>query len=175
MTTRREINKKHEHAVIDAAVKVHNKRVGANYSVENRPDPPDAILLNGNSRTWIEHTDAFYPEWAKALTSSVASDKDNEPMQKGLHVDMDNTFADVFFEVVMKKLKSKSYDTVIEKYGTGILVVGLETPWLDDETINAINEKWLANGSPGISNIFNCIYLGNRLNGENNAVLWKKV
>ena len=47
MTTRREIKSKHEGAVIDAALRAHNKQLGALFQVESRPDPPDAILVDG--------------------------------------------------------------------------------------------------------------------------------
>lgn len=64
MPTRREINSKHERAVNDAALRAHNEIVRANFQVASRPDPPDAILVDGNQRMWMEHTDAFYPGWS---------------------------------------------------------------------------------------------------------------
>ena len=75
MTTRREINFLHEAAVIGAALLAHNEQVGRAFKVESRPDPPDAVLVDGNLRTWMEHTDAFYPGWAEHLTSYAATDK----------------------------------------------------------------------------------------------------
>ena len=172
MITRREINPKHENAVIDAAIAAHNKRIGANFSVDSRPDPPDAILIDEHTKTWIEHTDAFYPEWAEDLTSFAASDKEHKPMRKGLHVGMDSIFADEFVQVVLSKINKISYKPFIESMGKGILVVGLESPWLSDETIQAINDKWKEIGSPDTTVTFSCIYLGFRSNGKNEAKLW---
>jgi hypothetical protein len=52
MTIRREINSKHEHAVIGAALIAHNEHVGTAFEVESRPDPPDTILVEGKQLTW---------------------------------------------------------------------------------------------------------------------------
>lgn len=172
MTTRREINQKHESAVIGAALRAHNEKAGATFQVESRPDPPDAILVDGNQRTWMEHTDAFYPGWAEDLTSYAASDKVHRPMRKGPHMDMDNLVADTFAKVVLEKFNNESYKSVVNQFGPGILVVGIESPWLDEETVQAINKKWAELGSPNLSSVFRWVYLGFRSNGENKAVFW---
>ncbi len=172
MTTRREINSKHEKAVIDAALRAHNEKVGAAFSIESMPDPPDAILCDGNQHTWMEHTDACYPGWAEDLTSYAASDKKHKPMKKGLHVDMDNQVAEAFVEIVLKKFNKASYKPLLEKFGPGILVVGIESPWLNDETLQAIESKWSEIGSPDLSSVFRWVYLGFRSNGENKAIPW---
>lgn len=54
MTTRREIKSKHEAAVIVAAVRAHNIRVGGAFKIESKPDPPDAILSDGSTQLWLE-------------------------------------------------------------------------------------------------------------------------
>lgn len=173
MTTRREINFQHESAVIGAALLAHNEQVGRAFKVESRPDPPDAVLVDGNLRTWMEHTDAFYPGWAEALTSYAATDKVHRPLRRGLHMDMDNQVAEVFAKVVLEKFNNRSYKPAVNQYGPGILVVGIESPWLDGESLQAIDEKWAELGSPDLSSVFRWIYLGFRLDNENNAILWK--
>lgn len=173
MTTRREVNSKHESAVIGAALHAHNEQLETAFRVESRPDPPDAILVDGNQRTWMEHTDAFYPGWAEDLTSYAASDKVYRPMQKGFHMDMDNQVAEAFAKVVLDKFNNKSYKPAVNQYGPGILVVGIESPWLDEETVQAINEKWTELGSPDLSPVFRWVYLGFRIGSENKAILWK--
>jgi len=172
MANRREVNSLHEAAVVNAAVRAHNELVGAAFSVENRPDPPDAILVDGNQRTWIEHTDAFYPGWAEDLTSFAASDKEHRPMHKGPHIGMDNQIAEAFVKVILSKFNNKSYKSIVKQYGPGILVVGLESPWLDDETLQAINRKWGEIGAPDLTAVFSWVYLGFRAQGENRAVQW---
>ena len=88
-------------------------------------------------------------------------------------MDMDNQVAEVFAKVVIEKFNNKSYQSAIHKYGPGILVVGIESPWADDETLHAIDEHWVKRGSPDLSSVFSWIYLGFRLDGENKATLWK--
>lgn len=175
MTTRREINSKHEGAVISAALLAHNEQMGTAFQVESRPDPPDAILVDGNQRTWIEHTDAFYPGWAEDLTSYAATDKVHKPLRKGLHMDMDNQVAEVFVRVVLEKFNHNPYKPTVNQYGPGILVVGIESPWLDAETVHAINEHWAALGCPDLSSVFRWVYLGYRLGGKNKATLWNQM
>ena len=172
MATRREINSQHERAVIGAALQAHNQRMGTAFSVEAQPDPPDAILVDGENRTWMEHTDAFYPGWAEDITSYAASDKPHRPMAKGLHSDMDEQLADAVTSIVLKKFGNRSYRPTIEKYGPGILVVGLESPWLDEETLRVINQKWAELGSPDLSSVFRWVYFGYRSEGQNRADLW---
>jgi len=74
--------------------------------------------------------------------------------------------------VVLEKFNKKSYKPVVNQYGPGILVVGIESPWLDEETLQAINEKWAELGSPDLSSVFRWVYIGLRLGGENKATLW---
>lgn len=175
MNTRREIKSKHEAAVINAAVCAHNATVGCAFRVESMPEPPDAVLVDGSNRVWLEHTDAFYPGWAEDITSYAASDKVHRPMRKGPHRDMDNCLADVFADVVNAKINNNSYRPFIEKYGPGILVVGLESPWLDEETLQAIDRKWSEVGSPDLLSIFKWFYLGFRVDGKNIAIPWNPV
>lgn len=172
MLTRRKIKSKHEAAVIGAAVIAHNSQVGGQFEIECMPDPPDAILFDGCKRVWLEHTDAFYPGWAEHLTSYAASDKAFRPTRKGRHMDMDNILADEFLEVALKKLEKKSYVPFIEEFGPGILVVGLESPWLDAETFRAINSKWAESGNRALFSVFEWVYLGYRDNGKNVAIPW---
>lgn len=120
----------------------------------------------------MEHIDAFCPGWAEDLTSYAASDNNHRPMLKGPHMDMDNQVGEVFAKVVIEKFNNKSYQSAVDQYGPGILVVGIESPWLDDETVHAINEHWAECDSPDLSSVFRWVYLGFRLGGENKATLW---
>ena len=172
MATRREIKSKHEAAVINAAVRTHNVQVRGAFEIESMPDPPDAMLSDGCKRIWLEHTDAFYPGWAEHLTSYAASDKEHRPMRKGLHMDMDNILAGEFLEVVLKKLRKKTYTHLIKQFGPGILVVGLESPWLNADTFQSINNKWAEFGSPKLFSVFEWVYLGYRDDGKNVTIPW---
>ena len=74
-------------------------------------------------------------------------------------MDMDKIFADVFFEVVLKKINNKSYTVFVERFWPGSLVVGLEPPWLDADTRQVINKKWAASGSQDLYSVFEWVYL----------------
>lgn len=126
MKSRAAIQKAHEIAVLNAGLAEHNRLHGLNLSVISRPDPPDAILSDGLITTWMELTDAFYSkEWARDL-SSYGSIKGHKPMGSGGYVDMDRQFAENFCDLVQQKAAKKSYLPFVQKYGPGILVVGLE-------------------------------------------------
>ncbi|OGA95159.1 MAG: hypothetical protein A3E79_16055 [Burkholderiales bacterium RIFCSPHIGHO2_12_FULL_61_11] len=88
-------------------------------------------------------------------------------------MDMDNQVAKVFAEVVLGKFNNESYKPTVNQYGPGILVVGIESPWFDGETVQAINEKWDEIGSPDLSTVFRWVYLGFRFGSENKAILWE--
>lgn len=160
--SRAEIQDAHELAVLTAGLAEHNRLHGLSLRVISRPDPPDAILSNDLITTWMELTDAFFSEaWARDL-SSFTSIKGHEPMAKGVYMDMDKQLAEIFCDLLVKKAKKNSYTPLIHQHGPGILVVGLESPWLDDETITAIDEEWHRRGSPDISATFAHVYLRDR-------------
>ena len=75
-------------------------------------------------------TDAFYSEeWARDLYSFATPEEEHTPMQKG-GVNMDIQFAHNFISIVQKKFTLASYGEVYERFGPGILVVGVQSPWL---------------------------------------------
>lgn len=172
MSNRAAIQDAHELAVLEAALAEHNRLHGLFLEVVSRPDPPDAILSDGKTTTWLELTDAFFSaEWARDLNSHAASEE-HMPMRSGPYMDMDAQLAARFCDLVCKKAAKTSYKPFIAKYGPGILVVGLESPWLDDETLLEITRKWAELGKPNISATFSHVYLGYR-NGEGNcAMAW---
>ena len=154
MPNRAAIQKAHELAVLNAAVEEHNRAHGLRLEVVERPDPPDAILSDGTITTWLELTDAFFSgDWARDLFSHAA-DEPHRPMREGGYADMDAQLATRFCELVCDKASKDSYKPFIATYGPGILVVGLESPWIGDETIAAIDREWAARGKPDISNTF---------------------
>lgn len=162
MKSRAAIQDAHELAVLRDGLAEHNRVYDLNLTITSRPDPPDAILSDGLSTTWMEVTDAFFSErWAMDL-SSHASIKGHKPMARGLYIDMDKQFAVNFCDLLTKKAVKKSYKPLIQKYGPGILVVGLESPWLDSETLDAIDEEWVGRGNPNISATFAHVYLRHR-------------
>jgi hypothetical protein len=162
MKSRAAIQDAHELAVLRDGLAEHNRVHGLSLKVISRPDPPDAILSDGSSTTWMELTDAFFSErWAMHV-SSYASIKGHKPMARGLYMDMDKQLAVNCCDLLTKKTAKNSYKPLIQQYGPGILVVGLESPWLDGETLDAIDEEWSSRGSPDISVTFAHVYLRHR-------------
>lgn len=172
MKSRAAIQEAHELAVLRVGLAEHNRICGLNLTIVSRPDPPDAMLSDGSFTTWMELTDAFFsPEWARDLCS-FASDKEHRPMARGLYIDMDGQLARTFCDALEHKASKLSYRPLIERYGPGILVVGLESPWLDDESIDAIDNEWLSRGKPKISATFSNVYIGYRNGSGNHAFAW---
>ncbi|MBD9504608.1 hypothetical protein IB256_27775 [Pseudomonas sp. PDM17] len=173
-SNRKAVQQAHEHAVLAAAVAEHNRITGGALKVTQRPDPPDAILSDGVTTTWMELTDAFFsPEWAKDIVG-FAADQVHRPMEAGLYMDMDAQLARAFCDIVRQKAAKTSYQAFINCYGPGVLVVGLESPWLDEEIVEEIDREWREQGSPDVSQTFSHIYLGFRDSNGNFARLWKK-
>lgn len=117
-----------------------------------------------------EHTDALISEeWARALktTAYVSSKVD-------MDISIDEQFANVFCQRVLDKYNKESYTTSISQYGPGILVVGLESPWLSSKTLQEINKRWQELGKPDISTTFKHVYIIYcDKNSRNYAVEWQ--
>lgn len=172
MSTPAKIKEEHEVAVLHAALAKHNRLHGLELKIVDRPEPPDAILSDGNATTWIEHTDAFFShEWARDLTTNAASVV-HVPMEQRGYAEPDAQLAAVFCDRVIEKAAKKSYASLVSQYGPGILVVGLESPWLDSDTIEEINRAWAQRGAPDLSATFRYVYLGYRDKDGNHAELW---
>ena len=174
MKSRAEIQNAHELAVLTTGLAEHNRLQGLSLKLISRPDPPDAILSDGSLTTWMELTDAFFSAaWARDLSSFI-SIKGHEPMARGVYMDMDKQLAENFCDLVVKKATKNSYKLLIQQHGPGILVVGLESPWLNDETINTIDEEWCRRGSPDISATFAHVYLRYRNANGSQAFAWPR-
>lgn len=172
MKSSAQIQLTHEESVLREALAEHNRRQGLALEVISRPDPPDAMLSDGTVTTWMELTDAFFSvEWARNL-SSYGSIKGYKPMRSGSFIDMDKQFAVNFCDLVQKKAGKQSYAPFIARHGPGILVVGLESPWLDDDTMDEISCEWSARGSPDISATFAHVYTRHRAAGDNIVLPW---
>lgn len=176
MPSRATIQDAHELAVLNATLAEHNRLHNLSLKVLSRPDPPDAILSDGQTTTWLEITDAFFSrEWARDVSSYAAAEKpaDHIPMRRSEHIGMDEQLATTVCELILQKAAKPSYAPFVAAHGPGILVVGLESPWLDDETIVEISRKWAALGKPDISDTFSHVYLGYRNAGGNQAMAWQ--
>ena len=175
MKSRAEIQAARELFALEKNLDAHNRLHGLSLKVISRPDPPDAVLSDGSITTWMELTDVFFSDaWARDL-SSYASVKGHEPMASGQYLDMDKQLAENFCNQLIKKATKKSYKRLIQQYGPGILVVGLESPWLDNESIDEIEEEWRRRGSFDLSETFAHIYLWHRTSTSYKTFAWPRL
>ncbi|MBV7542039.1 hypothetical protein [Acidovorax sp. sic0104] len=159
LQSRKAIQVAHEAAVLAATVAEHNRRHGLKLGVVSQPSTPDAILSDGTFTTWLEITDAFHsPEWAQSL-SSHNSIKGHVPMKSGLYSDPDGALASSACERLLHKATKASYGAVICQYGPGILVVNLQSPWLNDDSLVVLHEEWCKRGSPSVAGTFAHVYI----------------
>lgn len=157
---------------MNAALVEHNRLHGISLQIVGRPDPPDAILSDGDATTWMEHTDAFFSgEWARDLITYAAA-ASHRPMEQRGYFEPDAQLAAQFCRVVIEKSRKTTYRDCITQYGPGILVIGLESPWVCENTIRMINDAWDILGNPDISATFAYVYLGYRINSVNVAMAW---
>lgn len=82
MNTIADIKKRHELAVMRAALAEHNRLYGLALVIVDQPDPPDAILSDGTTTTWLEHTDAFFWGDRARDLNTHAADVTHRPMEQ---------------------------------------------------------------------------------------------
>jgi hypothetical protein len=141
MNGRRPIHQKHEICVINDFISLNHKQTGELFEVISCPDPPDAILRSNQRTTWIEVTDAFYSdEWATDKYSYATPGEKHREMSPGPYIGMDEQLRNQFLEIVKQKLSKDSYSDASTKYDPGILIVGLDSPWSDEQTAEMIIE-----------------------------------
>ena len=174
MITARQVKKRNELAVLKAAIHAHNQRVCRSYEIIERPDPPDAIIEDEMGTTWIEHTNAFFSrEWAQDLQTFPGPEEKRVAMPSGPYGGMDHQLALAVRAAIVAKAGNPKYQPVIEKDGPGILVVGLESPWLDTHSFEEIYRLFETRPVDGIGTVFSSIYLGSRIDGVNVATWFR--
>ena len=140
MNRRTPIQKQHERAVMLDFLAWYNSTKKSAFEIYDEPDPPDALIKDGNIERWLEVTDTFYSnEWAKTKMSHVTPGEENHPWDGGLQMNMDQRVAKRFIDNLLKKLTKKTYLPFAERFGPGILLITLDHPWLSDETFDDIN------------------------------------
>jgi hypothetical protein len=144
MNKRRPVKDKHERFLVDAFISWWASQTGEQFRVISRPhpQPPEAIVQSDRRTTWIEVTDAFHSEeWGQDLYSNATPGETHRPMGPGPFMNMDAESAKRFVRVLKKKLSKESYAKAREKYGPGILLVGMQSPWFDGETCDLMREE----------------------------------
>jgi hypothetical protein len=140
---RREIQQQHERALVADFLGWLNSRLGTRFSVIEEPNPPEAIIRSARVTRWVEVANAFWTEeYARDLFSFATPGEAHRPAGRGPHMNMDACFAESFVKVVSAKVNKDSYLPYLRQYGPGYLVVSIQHPWFDDQTIRRMKEFW---------------------------------
>jgi len=135
MVSRRDLKNAHEEAVL-SQFKAHLESIDVRLEILGRPEPPEAIVeLNGN-RTWIEITDAILDkDHATSLTSGASDDREHIRDDRRLIVEPDATFSSALYSVIEAKYNKASMRSIARDLGSGILLVGIFTPFTTAEAV----------------------------------------
>lgn len=145
MDKRNQVQKDHEHYIINEFVSWHHSLTGELFNAISRPDPPDAIVRSENRTTWIEVTDAYFsPDWGRDISSYATPGETHREMPPGPYMGMDDQIADHFLKILEQKFSKDSYLEAFSKYGPGMLIAGLQSPWADDQTCELAIEAYRA-------------------------------
>lgn len=136
------LKNQHESAVL---VKFGNylNQNGHSFELLEQPDPPDAIVKIDGQITWIEITDAYLNhEFAESITTFAHPKKLHKPVphNKRIIVEPDEQFSQIIVNIIQKKFTLPTLQVCYEKYGSGVLLVGMMTPFSDVYNL-AINER----------------------------------
>ncbi len=141
MNRRRPVQVKHERYLVDEFIRWWELHTGEHFKVILRPIRPDAIVRSDQRTTWLEVTDTFFSDtWAQDLYSYATLGEKHKSMEPGPYIGMDEQTAVRFASLLKKKLSKKSYAKTHSKYGSGILIVGMQSPWFNGETCKMMNK-----------------------------------
>ena len=140
MNRRAPVQKQHERAVMLDFLEWYNDEKDAAFTIYAEPDPPDALIKDGEYKRWLEVADTFYSnEWAKTQMSHVTPGEEDHPWSGGRQMNMDEQIAHRCVENLHKKLTKKTYKPFADEFGAGILLMTLQYPWLSEETFHDID------------------------------------
>ena len=156
LNRRAKTKRRHEQAVVLDLVRWIEEHRGTPCRMTRGPDPPDAVIQNGNRSRWVEVVDVFWsPRWAQDQYSYATPGERHVPSESGPHIEPDAKFAENFVAVVSKKLNKQSYYPYAAAHGAGILIINIEYPLYDEATRRVIERIWCAN-RPAISSGLFC-------------------
>lgn len=134
---RRNLKEHHENAVLENFSK-YLKAHGISIEICCNPDPPDAIVLINGKKSWIEITDAYLNNaLAESITSSIAADKKYKPVpfKERVILEPQKQYENTLISRIQKKYSLM--EKIYEKYGSGILLVGIQNPFTSAEAISS--------------------------------------
>ena len=142
MNKRSAVKEKYEQFLVDAFIAWWSSQTGEQFRVISRPKRPDFIVQSDQRSTWIEVTDAFYSgKWAQDLYSNATLGERHKPIGPWQHTDMDTQTALHFVVLLKKKLSKPSYAEAYNKYGSGILLINMQSPWFNDQTCDMMHDE----------------------------------
>lgn len=137
---RREAKEVHEKTIL-GSFKTMLAKEGHVLSILGHPDPPDAIVEIDGIKSWIEITEAmFNKDYARNITFLPADDAAHVHSDKNLLGESEETFEQNVIKVVAKKYEKSSIRSIYNTNGSGILLVGLFSPFVDLEVINDLSQ-----------------------------------
>lgn len=158
-----ELKRAHEGAVVDGFVGWLNRTNGTKWTVSSRPDPPDAIISDGERVCWVEHADLYRSmEEARSETSLIAPGKEHIPLSSKYILNPDRGTAEALITLLHKKLTLSSYRLVYEKHGQGFLVISERDPLYDSRTFSEIRKMFKNREIHNDKGYFRKIYLAIR-------------
>jgi hypothetical protein len=160
MNRRAPVQKQHERAVMLDFLEWYNCENDTDFAIYTEPDPPDALIKDGEVKRWLEVADAFYSnEWAKTQMSHVTPGEENHPWSGGRQMNMDEKIANRCVDILRKKLTKKTYKPFAAEFGPGILLMTLQYPWLSAETFEDIDRRCSKADWSGDLMCFSDVYL----------------
>jgi hypothetical protein len=146
-----------EAGLIDEFIVWLGKETGLEFTLAERPDPPDGVLRStaGDRVEWVEIARTFRSEDEAAYLNKRATGK---PF--GTITEPDAYLADAVIGVMSKKLEEKDYTSCVNKYGTrGHLLLAEADPLFDSRTLDSIRRKVAATRFPQDRGCFKAILL----------------
>ena len=139
MNRRTKIQSAHQYAVIQKYVRWHNDLNKSNYCIVETPDPPDALISDGKSTSWIEHTDLFRnQDEARSLMTFISQGESHIPHSANLIVEPDKQMAQGLIDRLGDKFSKRSYEPFFDKFGKGTLLVSVQDPLFGYDTLQEI-------------------------------------
>ncbi len=126
----------HETAILDEVVDAMNRVYGFCYKVIERPDPPDAIISNGTTTSWIELVDVFRTgDEAREQFSFVTPGEIPHLRREKIIENSDGRIINGILTACYSKATYSSYKPVSERYGPGILIVSEQDPLFTEKAL----------------------------------------
>jgi hypothetical protein len=173
VNSRRVVQEAHERFQVGLLLGELNRRHRSSYRVIAEPNPPEAIIRSGRRESWVEVVTAFWSdEFAKDVWTYATPGEEHAPMAGPVHVGPDAAFSARFARAVRAKLEKSTYKPAFDKYGAGYLVVAIQYPLFNGQTMRFMREAWAASDVSD-RGYFRSIYLTYRVFSGYRVTRWK--